>query len=240
MNLSECITITRREYEYLKSFPELPEGYVKIREEELTGYKNALRIIHDRALQQIDKAKADQYGYRILDARNIYEEYGEYHPDLRRKDIEVGTWQIRMESPHSVNISYEDALFILEHDLNEFYGTVVNLDCECQYGLLRDIFGSRLGFVRVNNLHFREFVQGAVITILSNEYNSIESPERENIIIQVCNNFMTYDSISREESAELIKWAKGLGDKIIYKIVSLNPNYGTGRYEITFKCTKMI
>ena len=236
-NESKMVTIPREEYEYLKTFPELPAGYVKIREEKLKGYENALRIIHDRALQQIDKAKSDQYGYRMLDAKHIYDGYGEYRPDLRQKDIEVEVWQIRMETPHSTKIAYEDALFIIKEDLERYYAPIVNLDAECRYGALWYIFGDKF-----RNPKFIDCIKGIIIVIMSNEYDYIESPEREERIVQKYNHYeyTRLSMIKNEETAKLIEWTKSLGDKMIYKIVSLNPNYGTGRYEITFKCSKMI
>ena len=72
-NLNEC----RRQYKQLKSAYDtlkrrveqlegmeiLPEGMVAVSEEELNGYKKAVRIVRDRAKQQIDKATADKNGY---------------------------------------------------------------------------------------------------------------------------------------------------------------------------------
>ena len=40
--------------------------YVVVPKNEYYGLRNALRIVHDRALQQVDKSKVDEHGYRLL------------------------------------------------------------------------------------------------------------------------------------------------------------------------------
>ena len=73
-----CVQLSR-EYKSLKGrldqlegMETLPEGMVAVSEEELNGYKKAVRIVRDRAKQQIDKAKADSgsgtvHIYTVLD-----------------------------------------------------------------------------------------------------------------------------------------------------------------------------
>lgn len=240
-NESKMVTIPREEYNYLKTFPELPDGYVKIREEELNSYKNALRIIHDRALQQIDKAKSDPNGYRMIDARQISDEYGKYNPDLRHKDLELEVWQLRMETPHSANIAYEDALFIIRKELEQYYAPVIDLDEECEYGDLREIF-----LDKIRSGAFRDYLKGAIIYLKT--YQADKLRDRD-LMIPFLHDFNRYqltpsnkvsDNMTPEEIDKLAEWIEGIGDKMIYKINAVKPNYGTGQYEVTFICTKMI
>lgn len=239
--ISKYVTITRAEYNYLKSFPELPEGYVKIREEELNGYKNALRIIHARSLQQINKAQADANGYRMLDARKIDDGYGKYNPNLRYKDLTLEVWQLRMETPHSVNIAYEDALFIIKKELNKFYALVVDLDSECEFGELREIF-----LDKILNLEFRDYLKGIIIYLKSYQGDKVkEQDSLLEFLLDFNNSKLTpaneiHENMSPEEIVMLIDWLEKIGEKIIYKITAIKPNYGTGQYEVTFLCSKMI
>ena len=89
----------------------IPEGMVAITEQELNGYKKAVRIVRDRAKQQIDKAKADEHGYTLMRA------------DKRQYDREAGkAWLITMSTPYSIKLSLSEASAIIERDLRDFYG----------------------------------------------------------------------------------------------------------------------
>lgn len=85
--------------------------YAVIPVKEYNGLINALRIVRDRALQQVDKAKADEHGYTTLRA-----EYRKYIPGQEYKG-----WLITKSTPHSINIPLEAAHELILRDLQDFY-----------------------------------------------------------------------------------------------------------------------
>lgn len=101
-----------KEYaEELEAKESLPEGMMAISEEELNGYKKAVRIVRDRAVQQVDKAKADEHGYTLLRA------------DKRKYERNKGkAWLITRSTPYSIKIGLDEAFSMIERDLKEFYG----------------------------------------------------------------------------------------------------------------------
>ena len=122
-NLNEC----RRQYKQLKSAYDtlkrrveqlegmkiLPEGMVSVSEEELNGYKKAVRIVRDRAKQQIDKATADKNGYTMLRA------------EKRRYGRDKGSaWLMTKSTPYSIKTDFSEASAMITRDLAEFYGLV--------------------------------------------------------------------------------------------------------------------
>lgn len=76
----------------------------------LHGLEKALRIVRDRAKQQVDKGKADTHGYTLISADK--RAYGGRGDDLIR---------IVRRTPHSVKIPLEDAKDIILLDLIEYY-----------------------------------------------------------------------------------------------------------------------
>lgn len=110
-NLFEAYKSWKQRAEELESKETLPDGMVAITEKELNGYEKAVRIVRDRAKQQIDKAKADEHGYTLLRA------------DKRQYDRKSGkAWLITMSTPYSIKMSLSEASAIVERDLKEFYG----------------------------------------------------------------------------------------------------------------------
>lgn len=122
-NLNEC----RRQYQLLKNAYDnlkvrveqmermelLPEGMVAVPEEELNGYKKAVRIVRDRAKQQIDKAKADKNGYTLLRA------------EKRKYGRDKGSaWLITKGTPYSIKMDFAEASALIAQDLREFYGFI--------------------------------------------------------------------------------------------------------------------
>ena len=122
-NLNEC----RRQYKQLKSaydtlkrrldqlegMETLPEGMVAVSEEELNGYKKAVRIVRDRAKQQIDNAKADKNGYTLLRA------------EKRKYGRDKGSaWLITKGTPYSIKMDFAEASALIAQDLREFYGFI--------------------------------------------------------------------------------------------------------------------
>lgn len=78
---------------------------------EYNGLQNALRIVKDRAMQQIDKSTADNNGYRLLRA------------NVRRysHSIKDEFWMITKATPYSTKIPLDIAHEMIMRDLREYY-----------------------------------------------------------------------------------------------------------------------
>jgi len=89
-----------------------PEAeYALVPMEEYNGYRNAIRIIRDRAKQEINKSKADKNGYTFLRA-----EHRRYAYESDEK-----AWLITLSTPHSTKLNYKNASFLIKRDLIDFY-----------------------------------------------------------------------------------------------------------------------
>lgn len=86
---------------------------VPVAQDDYNGLVNALRIVRDRALQQIDKSKADEHGYRLLRG-----DYRSYNKDKYK------AWLITKSTPYSIKIPFKEAYSIMEQDLKNFYGYI--------------------------------------------------------------------------------------------------------------------
>ena len=93
--------------------------YVLVPINEFNGLKKAVRIVNDRALQQIDKSKTDEHGFRLLRA------------DLKRYQhgSDGRLWLITKETPYSSKMAVDEASALIENKLRELYWWVdeVNL-----------------------------------------------------------------------------------------------------------------
>lgn len=96
----------------LSILDESEADYVMITKSEFYGYEKALRIVRDRALQEIEKSEADEHGYRFLRADKRSFNYAQK---------ELKAWLITKSTPYSIKMSPDDALAIIENDLHDFY-----------------------------------------------------------------------------------------------------------------------
>ena len=80
-------------------------SFVLIPLKEYNGLQNALRIVKDRALQQIDRAKADENGYTLIDA----------HKE------ESNFWVITRQTPYSLHMPLDAASSLIKNDLEKHY-----------------------------------------------------------------------------------------------------------------------
>ena len=111
--LKSAYDTLKRRVEQLEGMEILPEGMVAVSEEELNGYKKAVRIVRDRAKQQIDKATADKNGYTMLRA------------EKRRYGRDKGSaWLMTKSTPYSIKTDFSEASAMITRDLAEFYGLV--------------------------------------------------------------------------------------------------------------------
>lgn len=100
---------------------------VLISTQEYHGLQKALRIVRDRAMQQIDKARADEHGYTLLRA------------ERRRYSLSSSdeVWQVTKRTPYSLHIPIESVSELIKRDIEAFYGL------ECREGLaLSDLIGT--------------------------------------------------------------------------------------------------
>lgn len=88
--------------------------YVLISINEYNGYEKALEIVRNRALQEIDRSKADEYGYKLVKA-----EKRRYRQGNRKVDNDA--WFITKSTPYSLKMSVKQARAMIERDLRDFY-----------------------------------------------------------------------------------------------------------------------
>ena len=90
------------------------KSYV-ISKSEYHGLQNCLRILRDRALQQIDKEHADPQGYTLKFADQRV--YDRVHPEQK-------AYLISKTTPVSLKIDLETASFLIKKDLGSFYNYI--------------------------------------------------------------------------------------------------------------------
>ncbi len=85
---------------------------VTISTEEYHGYQNMLRILRQRELQQIDKAKADEHGYTLKYAdKRVYDRA---FPDHK-------LFFVTKTTPVSLKVDLNTAYSMISQDLKDFY-----------------------------------------------------------------------------------------------------------------------
>lgn len=117
--VDEWNTLIERHMMLKKQFNEMwqnnpvPEGeYYKIPIAEYHGLKNCLRILKDRSLQEIERAKADKHGYTLQVAeKRVYERA---YPDYK-------AFYVTKATPISLKIDLETASFLIKQDLMAYY-----------------------------------------------------------------------------------------------------------------------
>lgn len=107
--------------EEMNDFPEpiFEESKVTISEREYAALKNALRIVRDRNLQQIDKSKQDEHGYQLVKCV-----LDEKHLSFK------SCWKITKNTPYSLKMGLQTAKSLIIQDLIEFYSFVTEDELE--------------------------------------------------------------------------------------------------------------
>ncbi len=113
---AQQVKIPKEDYiELLESYDLINSNEHKcITMSEYNGLEKALRICRSRALQQIDKAKADKHGYTI---KNIKKK--KYTPEVNRE-----AYYITLSTPYSIKIPYADVMDLLKADFRDFYNYI--------------------------------------------------------------------------------------------------------------------
>ena len=106
----------KKENEKYKKSTENEADSVMLPISEYHGYINALRIIKDRGIQQIDKSQVDENGYRLLraDKKRYYEV----------ENQKIDTYLITRATPYSINIALKEVAFLIKQDLILYYGFI--------------------------------------------------------------------------------------------------------------------
>lgn len=90
-----------------------PETCYVFKEDELDEhgklYLNMLRIVQDRALQQVEKSKADEHGYRLIRAQK--KEHFSNHT----------AWLIKKATPYSIKMDLKSAGVLISKDIVDYY-----------------------------------------------------------------------------------------------------------------------
>lgn len=217
--------------------PDIPNGYVIITEEEKYGYEHALDIIHDRSLQQIDKSKADKYGYTLYGSKSKEIGFGPYDKNTRFYPISVKIWQIRKATPYSIKMPLESVEMLIERDLEKNYAPLVDLRSECIRLPIFEIFKEKM-----DNPYLLNLMIGIFCEIKSNKNRfSNENIRTEwyrnkvNVILSNVKNPTIYIEITRDEMVDYMKFVDSINDNFIFDIEQIEANYKDGIYVVTYR-----
>lgn len=167
--------------------------YVMLSIKEYHGLKKAVRIVNDRALQQIDKSKTDKYGFRLLRA------------DRKRFKKSNGTlWFVTKETPYSSKIELQEAYALIEDKLRELYYWVdeINLNDyidEKQY---------RLDFSTLREMELPKICEQWHNKEHRKKYDFLDENSRRGRALMGC--WQEHDSMIVEISKISVNYAQGL------------------------------
>ena len=80
--------------------------------EDYHGYEKAVRVVHDRAMQQIRPAITDEHGYQLISADKTY---------IKGHFGGLPVWRISKTTPYSIQIPLVDVKELIELDLRRYY-----------------------------------------------------------------------------------------------------------------------
>lgn len=213
--------------------------YVMIDIAQYHGLKTALGIVERRAIQQVDKAKADENGYIILGCHKQEEYFGNYIKALRHQELQADCWKIKKRTPFSTKIPLKEIEPILKMSLEEHYAPIV--DTVDIYVKMEKIFGEKL-----EEPELVDYLTWTALAI-SSETNGYKGDVRSSYYFERINALMRKDkkdpmriSVELNEINKYIKWLDTFPNGFIYSIVEMYPNPFEGLWEITYLSTKPV
>lgn len=90
------------------------DDMISIPKTEYNGLQKCLRIVKDRALQQVEKSKVDEHGYCPKSVKRR-----KYSQEIAKEALYV-----TYITPHSIKIPYDDAIDLIKFDLEKFYNYI--------------------------------------------------------------------------------------------------------------------
>lgn len=236
--LANAKAATKREKPESKEpmMPEAPQGYEVIPTEELNGYKNLLRILNDRACQEVKKSQTDEYGYRILDVWQ-----GEEILVRRSKkctvDVSVPVKKIKMETPYSIKMNMAEADFIIEKNLQQYYAPILDINGYEFFVKLDEIFGKEY----MEDFLLTDYLQGFALEFFSKSFSEMSLGVKANFLHGKYSGIIHQNKVEKNldysKTLDFANWLDSFGKTIIYNILDLHPNYGTGLWEVTVLAT---
>lgn len=94
------------------------ERTVVISESEYNGYLNAIRVIKDRALQQVSKSEADEHGYKFLRSRRRW---------YMHENDRIQLWLVTKQTPYSVKMPVDVVERSVLSDLETSYNSLITI-----------------------------------------------------------------------------------------------------------------
>lgn len=110
----------------VREVPELQATHVLITQKEYHGLQKALRIVRDRAVQQVEKSETDEHGYQLLRA--------EYRP---YQGTSYEAWLVTRRTPYSVHMGVSEVSEVISRDLDDFYDVKIKRGGLSTWDLLR-------------------------------------------------------------------------------------------------------
>lgn len=180
---------------------------------EYNGYRKAVRIVTDRALQQIDKSKADENGFRFLRAEERY-----------CRECNGMLWYVVKQTPHSIKIPSTDALEISVQTLRERFKFIDDVDL-------------RKFYLDSEREKSDESDGNVMVTSISSQWMPEAVEQWNNEIHRNENDFLIQNNITGRALYRAFAQFDGL---FIVGIAGISINYAQGVYEISYWATSVI
>lgn len=185
--------------------------YVLLNINEFNGLKKAVRIVNDRALQQIDKSKADEYGFRLLRAGKSY-----------NREAKGMMYLVTKETPYSIKMRLDEAWALIETTLRELYYWLDEFD-------LNDFAPSPEEYKSssyIDNQRIGRLYDSDIPKIIK-QWENKDDRSREFLLDN-----------SKKGRAIKNLWSKR--NDFIVGIAKVSANQAQGVYEVSYWCTKPI
>ena len=186
-------------------------SYVLISKEQYNGYEKALRIIRDRALQQIDKAVADEIGYVFLSAEAKY---------MRQEKID-NLMYVRYRTAYSIKIPLANIKGVIIRDLIERH----NMMPESMKGYSYTNWNGEKVYESISDRN----IWNGVRDFITDKYNGNDWKYRE-----------YKDNPIDIGYRKVYDYIQSKGGAIAVEIDKIIANVGQGVYEVSFWATDVV
>lgn len=212
----------KENYMYLKESSDRKEFTTCVEEEcthicipisEYNGYRKAVRIVTDRALQQIDKSEADGNGFRLLRAEKRY-----------CREYDGMLWYVVKQTPHSLKIPSMDALEVSVRTLREQFKFIDDVDLGKFY------LDSEISEMEKN-------AGKVMVTRISGQLMPKAAEQWSDEVFRSERDFLVQNNVTGRALYRAFAQFEGL---FIIGIAGISQNYAQGVYEISYWATAAI
>ena len=178
------------------------------------GYEKALRILNDRAKQQIKPAPYDDHGYQTIRAEAKKYRNGNYSKHYK-------VFEITKNTPFSASLSLEEASDQIKLDLHKYYHYPTA--AELQYNVIYHD-----NTTKTFTMSYSELSHGILEYYADPQYFTKT---------RILESKITGDA---EKYTKIKELAEKYNNSIIYSIEKFRVDYGRGVYSVTYMATGTI